>query len=219
MIKRPIAVLISGRGSNLQALIDACAQADYPARVAAVISNNPKAQGLERAEAAGIATEIVNHRDYPSRQAFEQALDKALRAHAVEFVVLAGFMRVLTAGFVNQWYGKMINIHPSLLPAFRGAHAHREAIAAGVKLSGCTVHFVSPETDAGPIILQAAVPVFSKDTEETLASRVLAAEHRCLPYAVRLLAAGGIALQNDTVRFSEENRDPGAWIMHPVAHP
>lgn len=215
MNKRRVAVLISGRGSNLQSLIDACKKDGSPAQIAVVISNNPDAQGLKHAAGAMIPTAIINHKEYASRQTFEQALSNELRAHETEFVVLAGFMRVLTASFVNQWYGRMINIHPSLLPAFRGAHAHRDAIAAGVKLSGCTVHFVSTEMDAGPIIMQAAVPVFSGDTEETLAARVLTMEHRCLPHALKLLVEERLWIKDNRVYLEEEHMPLDSGIIHP----
>ena len=183
-------VLISGRGSNLQALIDACGDPGYPAEIALVISNNAAAKGLARAARAGIPTRVVEHRGFPTREAFDAALDDALREHGVGLVCLAGFMRVLTPGFVAGWRDRLINIHPSLLPAFRGLHTHERALAAGVRLHGCTVHFVSPEVDAGPIIVQAAVPVLPGDDAETLAARVLAAEHRCYPLAVKLIAQG-----------------------------
>ena len=183
-------VLISGRGSNLQALIDACGDPGYPAEIALVISNNAAAKGLARAARAGIPTRVVEHRGFPTREAFDAALDDALREHGVGLVCLAGFMRVLTPGFVAGWRDRLINIHPSLLPAFRGLHTHERALDAGVRLHGCTVHFVSPEVDAGPIIVQAAVPVLPGDDAETLAARVLAAEHRCYPLAVKLIAQG-----------------------------
>jgi phosphoribosylglycinamide formyltransferase-1 len=183
-------VLISGRGSNLQALIDACGDPGYPAEIALVISNNAAAKGLARAARAGIPTRVVEHRGFPTREAFDAALDDALREHGVGLVCLAGFMRVLTPGFVAGWRDRLINIHPSLLPAFRGLHTHERALDAGVRLHGCTVHFVSPEVDAGPIIVQAAVPVLPGDDTETLAARVLAAEHRCYPLAVKLIAQG-----------------------------
>ena len=183
-------VLISGRGSNLQALIDACGDPGYPAEIALVISNNAAAKGLARAARAGIPMRVVEHRGFPTREAFDAALDDALREHCVELVCLAGFMRVLTPGFVAGWRDRLINIHPSLLPAFRGLHTHERALDAGVRLHGCTVHFVSPEVDAGPIIVQAAVPVLPGDDAETLAARVLAAEHRCYPLAVKLIAQG-----------------------------
>ena len=183
-------VLISGRGSNLQALIDACGDPGYPAEIALVISNNAAAKGLARAARAGIPTRVVEHRSFPTREAFDAALDDALREHGVGLVCLAGFMRVLTPGFVAGWRDRLINIHPSLLPAFRGLHTHERALDAGVRLHGCTVHFVSPEVDAGPIIVQAAVPVLPGDDAETLAARVLAAEHRCYPLAVKLIAQG-----------------------------
>jgi len=183
-------VLISGCGSNLQALIDACGQPGYPAEIALVISNDAAAKGLARAVRAGIPTRVVEHRGFPMREAFDAAVDDALREHGVELVCLAGFMRVLTPGFVAGWRDRLINIHPSLLPAFRGLHTHERALAAGVRLHGCTVHFVSPEVDAGPIIVQAAVPLLPGDDAETLAARVLAAEHRCYPLAVKLIAQG-----------------------------
>ena len=182
--------MISGRGSNLQALIDACGQPGYPAEIALVISNDAAAKGLARAARAGIPTRVVEHRGFPTREAFDAALDDALREHGVGLVCLAGFMRVLTPGFVAGWRDRLINIHPSLLPAFRGLHTHERALDAGVRLHGCTGHYVSPEVDAGPINVQAAVPVLPGDDTETLAARVLAAEHRCYPLAVKLIAQG-----------------------------
>jgi phosphoribosylglycinamide formyltransferase 1 len=185
-----LGVLISGRGSNLQALIDACAQPDFPARISLVISNKGDAYGLERARAAGISTDIISHRDYESRAAFDAEMTDKLHAAGVQLVCLAGFMRILSAEFVQHWHGKLINIHPSLLPSFKGLHTHARAIEAGCKLHGCTVHFVEPELDEGPIILQAAVPVLDEDTQDTLAARVLEQEHMLYPQAVRLIAEG-----------------------------
>jgi phosphoribosylglycinamide formyltransferase-1 len=184
--KTPIAVLISGRGSNLQCLIDACAAEDYPARIVAVISNRPDAYGLERAREAGISAIAIDHKAYASRESFEAALDAALREAGAEFVCLAGFMRILTEGFVNQWDGRMINIHPSLLPKFKGVDTHKRAIEAGESEHGCTVHWVTPGMDEGPVIAQARVPVLPGDTPETLAARVLVEEHRLYPEALKL---------------------------------
>jgi len=204
-----IAVLVSGRGSNLQAIIDACARKDFPARVACVISNRPDAYGLERAKKAGIPTEVVDHKDYDGREAFEDALDGAIRGFNVGLVCLAGFMRILTPGFVNRWRDRLINIHPSLLPAFRGLHTHERVIEAGIRISGCTVHFVTPEMDDGPIIMQAAVPVHEDDTPDELADRVLEMEHRIYPEAVRLFALGkvrvaGAKVVTDGAAFAKE---------------
>ena len=187
MNKTPIAVLISGSGSNLQALIDACAAADFPARIMLVISNKADAYGLVRAAAAGIPTQVISHTDYASREAFDAAMHAELVDKGVEIICLAGFMRLLSPGFVAQWAGRMLNIHPSLLPAFPGLHTHRAALAAGAEKAGCTVHLVTAELDAGPILLQAEVPVLPGDTEETLAARVLMEEHRIYPLALKQL--------------------------------
>ena len=178
---KSVVILISGRGSNLQAILDA----KLPARIAAVISNKPDAGGLEFARQHGIPTQVVDHKQYPSRQAFDQTLMQTIDAHAPDLVILAGFMRVLTEGFVQHYAGRMINIHPSLLPAFPGLHTHQQAIDAGVRIHGCTVHFVTPTVDHGPIIVQAAVPVNAGDTAQTLAARVLEQEHRIFPAAIR----------------------------------
>jgi phosphoribosylglycinamide formyltransferase-1 len=189
VIKRKIGVLISGNGSNLQALIDACADAAYPAEITAVISNKESAFGVNRARTAGIPAHIVNHKDYPSREAFDAAMHELLEHHNVEIVCLAGFMRLLSPWFVKQWKGKLLNIHPSLLPQFKGAHAVRDALAAGVKETGCTVHLVTEELDSGPIILQAKVPLLKGDTEETLHQRIHEQEHRIYPAALRQLVS------------------------------
>jgi len=188
------AVLISGRGSNLQALIDACADPNFPAEIVLVLSNVDGAGGLERARKAGIATKVISHKGL-AREAFDAAIDDALRAAGAEIVCLAGFMRILSDGFARKWEGRLVNIHPSLLPAFKGVHVHERVLAAGVKVSGCTVHFVVPELDAGPIIEQASVPVLADDTPETLAARVLAQEHRIYPHALKLLAEGKVKLE------------------------
>lgn len=184
------AVLISGSGSNLQALIDACAAPDFPAEIVRVISNKADAYGLARAQTAGIATHVIAHGDYPNREAFDAALHAALIACDAHVVCLAGFMRLLTPGFVEKWHGRMLNIHPSLLPAYKGLHTHRRALEAGEKEAGCTVHFVVPEMDAGPVIAQARVPIAPEDTEHTLAARVLEQEHTLYPHALKKVAEG-----------------------------
>ena len=194
MRRAKTAVLISGRGSNLQALIDACADPNFPAEIVLVLSNVDGAGGLERARKAGIATKVISHKGL-AREAFDAAIDDALRAAGAEIVCLAGFMRILSDGFARKWEGRLVNIHPSLLPAFKGVHVHERVLAAGVKVSGCTVHFVVPELDAGPIIEQASVPVLADDTPETLAARVLAQEHRIYPHALKLLAEGKVKLE------------------------
>jgi phosphoribosylglycinamide formyltransferase 1 len=197
-----LGVLISGRGSNLQALIDACAAPDFPAQIVMVISNKADAYGLERAKAAGLATQVISHRDFASRDDFDAHMTEALRAANVGLVCLAGFMRILSASFVQSWKGKLINIHPSLLPSFKGLHTHERALEAGCKLHGCTVHFVEPELDEGPILLQAAVEVRDDDTAETLGTRVLQQEHRLLPHAVRLIAEGRTRINGKKVFIS-----------------
>ncbi len=210
--KLRLGVLISGRGSNLQALIDAAADPDYPATVALVISNRADAAGLKRAEAAGIATQVIPHRDFADRAAFDAALDRALSEAGVGLVCLAGFMRLLTTGFAERWRDRLVNIHPSLLPSFKGLHPHDEALAAGVRLSGCTVHFVRPEMDTGPIIVQAAVPVLDGDDAASLAQRVLTAEHKSYPLAIRLIAEGRVRVADEQVIVSGGNRPHGMLI-------
>jgi phosphoribosylglycinamide formyltransferase-1 len=191
--KKRVAVLISGRGSNMTALIEAAKAADYPAAIAVVISNRPDAAGLERARAEGITTVVVDHRPFgDDRAAFEHALDAELHRHRIDLVCLAGFMRLFTPNFVERWSGRLLNIHPALLPQFKGLHTHRRALAAGVREHGATVHFVVPEMDAGPIIAQDAVAVLEGDTEDSLAQRVLAVEHRLYPQALRLVAEGRV---------------------------
>lgn len=201
MARLKVGVLISGRGSNLQALIDAAADPAYPAEIALVVSNVAGVQGLDRAGRAGIPTAVIGHKGFPDRPSFEAALTTALRSAGVAFVCLAGFMRVLTATFVEAWRDRLINIHPSLLPAFPGLHTHERAIAAGVRFGGCTVHYVRADVDAGPIIVQAAVPIAPNDTAETLAARVLEAEHRAFPLALRLIAEGRARVVGDSVRI------------------
>ncbi|PVE25189.1 phosphoribosylglycinamide formyltransferase [Microvirga sp. KLBC 81] len=212
---RRVAVLISGRGSNMVSLIEAASAPGFPAEIALVLSNRPDAAGLERARAAGIATAVIDHKSHPTREDFEQAMDAVLSEHRIEFICLAGFMRVLTDWFVERWAGKMINIHPSLLPLFRGVHTHRRAIAEGVLIHGCTVHFVVPELDAGPIIAQAAVPVLPGDTEESLAARILVQEHLLYPQALRMVCDGSARLEGGRVVFSRSWDGKGA-LRSPV---
>jgi phosphoribosylglycinamide formyltransferase 1 len=193
MTKKRVAVLISGRGSNMAALIEAAKTKDYPAEIVLVVSNRVDALGLTRAREAGVATVVVDSRAFgDDREAFERALDAKLDAHRIELVCLAGFMRLFTPWFVTRWSGRMLNIHPALLPQFKGLHTHRRALEAEVKRHGATVHFVSPEVDSGPIILQDSVPVMDGDTEATLAARVLEVEHRIYPEALRLVAEGRV---------------------------
>jgi phosphoribosylglycinamide formyltransferase-1 len=199
MKRKRVGILISGRGSNLTALIAAARQPDYPADIVLVVSNRPEAAGLARAAEAGIATAVVDHKAFPDRRAFEEELDRTLASANIEILCLAGFMRVFTDWLVTRWTGRMLNIHPSLLPAFRGTDTHRQALAAGVLIHGCTVHFVTPDLDAGPIIAQAAVRVAPGDTEEMLAARVLAEEHRLYPFALRLVCDGKARLDGDVV--------------------
>jgi len=191
MIRKRVAVLISGRGSNMAALIEAAKADDYPAAIVLVASNTPDAAGLAFAREAGIETAIVDHRQFgDDRTAFEHALDAELRKHRIDLVCLAGFMRLFTPDFVRLWNGRMLNIHPALLPQFKGLHTHRRALEARVERHGATVHFVVPEMDSGPIVAQESVPVHESDTEETLARRVLEVEHRLYPQALRLVAEG-----------------------------
>lgn len=215
MARLKIAVLISGRGSNLQALLDAAGQPDYPAEVVLVLSNVADAYGLERARAAGVATRVVDHRDFPDRAAFDRALDALLRDSGAGLVCLAGFMRLLGPAFATAWRDRLINIHPSLLPSFKGLHTHRQALEAGVRLHGCTVHFVTPELDDGPIIAQGAVPVLDDDDEDRLAARVLAVEHRLYPLAVRLIAEGRVVPDGRRVRL-RDTAEPGQALLHPA---
>lgn len=189
-LKKRVAILISGRGSNMAALLAAAADPDFPVEIVAVIANKRDARGLDTATKAGIETRVVAADEFPGKEAQDAALDSALNELGVEIVCLAGFMRLLSEGFVRKWEGRMINIHPSLLPLFRGLDSHRKALEAGLRIHGCTVHFVTPEMDEGPIIAQAAVPVMPDDSEDSLARRVLEAEHRLYPLALRLVASG-----------------------------
>lgn len=202
-MKRRVAILISGRGSNMAALIDAARAPDFPAEIVIVISNRADAQGLQRASASGIPTTVIESKPFgKDRAGFEALLQRALDEKGVELICLGGFMRLFTAEFVQRWYGKMLNIHPSLLPSFPGLDPHGQALAAGVKVSGATVHFVIPETDAGPIVMQGAVAVADDDTSETLSERILGMEHRIYPEALRLLAGGRLQLEGDLCRVS-----------------
>jgi phosphoribosylglycinamide formyltransferase-1 len=209
-------VLISGRGSNLQSLIDACANPDFPAEIACVISNVAGAEGLARAGHMGIATHVVAHGGFKLREEFDMELDAALSRNAVSIVCLAGFMRVLSDVFVEKWRGRLINIHPSLLPGFKGLDVHGRVITSGARISGCTVHFVVPELDSGPIIAQAAVPVLADDTEESLSARTLAAEHRLYPHALKLLAEGRVKLDGERAVFTNISDAEGTLINPPL---
>jgi phosphoribosylglycinamide formyltransferase-1 len=220
MARKKLAVLISGRGSNLQSLLDAAARDEYPCEAALVVSNRPGAAGLERAANAGVPYLTIDHRNFgkgeAGRLAFEAALSEALAAAGAEIVCLAGFMRIVTESFVNRWRGKLINIHPSLLPAFKGLDVHQRMLDAGVKIAGCSVHFVSAEMDGGPIIGQAAVPVLPGDNADALATRILAEEHRLYPACVRLIAEGRARLcANGIVEFDDDVR-AGAPLLNPV---
>lgn len=205
MARLKVGVLVSGRGSNLQSLIDACAQPGFPAEIVLVISNKADAFALERAKRAAIPTEILWHKAFASREDFDRALDAALRKTAVELVCLAGFMRILTPWFVERWRDRLINIHPSLLPAHKGLDTHARAIAAGDAVAGCTVHYVRAEMDTGPIILQARVPIMPGDDADKLASRVLVEEHRIYPEALSLIAQGRVAIAGDKAIIRDAN--------------
>jgi phosphoribosylglycinamide formyltransferase-1 len=209
---KSVVILISGRGSNMLALFDA----DLPCcRIAAVISNKADAAGLEIAQRHGIATQVVAHKDYATREAFDAALSAAVDRHQPDLVVLAGFMRILSAGFVARYHGRLINIHPSLLPAYGGLDTHERALKDGVKIHGCTVHFVTPDLDHGPIIIQAAVPVLACDTQETLAARVLREEHRIYPQAVKWFCEGSLALSAAGKVALQRMEQPGAALISP----
>ncbi|NOT52993.1 MAG: phosphoribosylglycinamide formyltransferase [Deltaproteobacteria bacterium] len=210
-----LGVLISGSGSNLQAIIDAIEREELTARIHVVISNRADAYGLTRAQQHGIPTVVIDHKEFSSREDFETALIQSLHAHQVELVVLAGFMRVLTPFFVRAFPQRIINIHPALLPAFPGTHAQRQALQYGVRIAGATVHFVDEEMDHGPIIAQAAVPVYPDDTEETLSARILAQEHRLYPHAIQLFAEGRMEIRGRTVVVHNESRAPHATLRVP----
>jgi phosphoribosylglycinamide formyltransferase-1 len=215
-MKRRVAILISGRGSNMAALIEAAAASDFPAEIVVVISNRADAGGLERAKASGVATVSIESKPFGSdRAAFEAVLQSALDQHRVELICLGGFMRLFTAEFVQRWYGRMLNIHPSLLPSFPGLEPQAQALRAGVKISGATVHFVIPETDAGPILMQGAVAVRDDDTPDTLSQRILQIEHRIYPDALRLVASGRIRLEGDLCKVTG-SADSGDVLVSPA---
>ena len=216
-MKRRVAILISGRGSNMAALIEAAGAEDFPAEIVAVISNRADAGGLEKAAASGVPTVIIESKPFgKDRAAFEAVLQRTLEEKKVELICLGGFMRLFTAEFVQRWYGRMLNIHPSLLPSFPGLDPHGQALKTGVKISGATVHFVIPETDAGPIVMQGAVPVADDDTADTLAARVIKIEHRIYPEALRLLASDRIRLEGDICKTSGST-SPDSILMSPNA--
>ena len=212
MAEKTLVILISGRGSNMEALLEA----RLPARVAAVISNNPGARGLATAKSRGIDTAVVDHRAFADRAAFDAALAAEIDRHRPDLVALAGFMRILTAPFIERYHGRMMNIHPSLLPSFTGLDTHRRALAAGVRIHGCTVHFTAPAVDSGPIIVQAAVPVLPDDTEERLAARVLAEEHRIYPQAVRWFLEGRLRVTADGTVSVDAARGPQDALTSPA---
>ncbi|WP_018265269.1 phosphoribosylglycinamide formyltransferase [Methylosinus sp. LW4] len=209
------AILISGRGSNMDALIEAARAPDFPAEIALVVSNRPEAAGLAKAKAAGIAVAAVDHKIYAGREEFERSLQIVLETHRIEFLCLAGFMRLLTPWFIGQWRGRMLNIHPALLPSFRGLHTHERALADGVKIHGCTVHFVVPEMDEGPIVAQSAVAVLDSDTPDSLAARVLEQEHLLYPRALRLVASGAVRVEGNRVVGASASPQPALAVPSP----
>jgi len=214
-MKRRVAILISGRGSNMAALIEAARAADFPAEIVVVISNRPDAGGLEKAAASGIPTRTIESKPFgKDRAAFEAVLQSALEQHRVELICLGGFMRLFTAGFVQSWHGRMLNIHPSLLPSFPGLEPQAQALRAGVKISGATVHFVIPRTDAGPIVMQGAVAVCDGETPEQLAARIIAIEHCIYPEALRLVASGRVRIEGDICK-TESSVASGAVLISP----
>jgi phosphoribosylglycinamide formyltransferase-1 len=215
MARKRTAILISGRGSNMAALIEAARAPDYPAEIALVVSNRPEAAGLERARVAGIEAVAIDHKVFATRMAFEARLHQTLLDHRIDLLANAGFMRLLTGGFVDRWKDRHLNIHPSLLPAFPGLDTHQRALDAGVTITGCTVHFVRLEMDSGPIIAQAAVPVQRGDTAETLAARVLEAEHKLYPLALKLVASGAVRVVQETIVRADGPAADGAMLLSP----
>ncbi len=211
-----VGVLISGRGSNLLSLIKTCEKQGFPAKIVCVISNKADATGLNYAREAKIPALVISHRDYPDRQKFEEALDSALEKHGVELVCLAGFMRLLTAWFCDRWRDRLVNIHPSLLPAFPGVDTHKKVLDYGAKVAGLTIHYVRAEMDHGPIILQAVVPVLDGDTEDTLAARVLAAEHKAYPTALKMIAENRVNVHNERA-FIADATPSGNFLFNPTA--
>lgn len=217
MTRLRTAILISGRGSNMDALIAAATDPGFPADVALVLSNRPDAPALAKAKAAGVATAAVDHKIYAGREEFERSLQMVLDTYRIEFICLAGFMRMFTPWFVGRWRGRMLNIHPALLPAYRGLDTHERALADGVKIHGCTVHFVVPEMDEGPIVAQAAVPVLDDDTPQTLAARVLAQEHIIYPMALRLVASGVVRVDGNRVIGAPTPHETALIVPEPSA--
>jgi phosphoribosylglycinamide formyltransferase 1 len=213
--KKRVGILISGRGSNMMALIAAARDPAYPAEIACVLSNRPEAEGLFKAAGAGVTTRAIDHSGFKDREQFEAELDKALRDSGVELVACAGFMRLMTPGFVQRWRDRMLNIHPSLLPAFPGLDTHERAIAAGVRITGCTVHVVRAEMDDGPIVAQAAVPVLDEDTAESLAARVLEAEHKLYPHALALFATGHVHIAGEKASGPQAPINQGKALFWP----
>jgi phosphoribosylglycinamide formyltransferase-1 len=210
-VRKRVGVLISGRGSNLASLIQASRDPGYPVEIVLVLSNKADAYGLVRAKEADIPTRVISHKSFPSREDFDAVITSALKEARVDLVCNAGFMRLHSASFVREWCGRQLNIHPSLLPAFRGLHPHARALEAGVRVSGATVHFVSEEMDAGPIIAQGVVPVEAGDTEDALAARILAMEHRLYPLALKLVASGAAWLENGRVEFAGDGVSLSLW--------
>lgn len=210
-----VAVLISGGGTNLQALLDACAQDDFPARIVKVISNKADVLGLERAEKAGVPTQVIDHKSYATREEFDDQIQEALVGCGAKLICLAGFMRILDARFVNRWRNRMLNIHPSLLPSFKGLHTQERALEAGVRFTGCTVHFVNPELDDGPIIAQAVVPINPDDTAESLSERVLEKEHIIYPQALKLVAEGRVRVVGNKVAIRDVDY-AGQSVINPI---
>ncbi|OGP35694.1 MAG: phosphoribosylglycinamide formyltransferase [Deltaproteobacteria bacterium GWC2_65_14] len=213
----PIAVLISGSGSNLQAIIDASERGEIPCRVALVVSNKEDAYGLVRAATHGIPTEVVRHRDFPTRESFDARLVETIRANGAELVCLAGFMRILTPVFVGAFPNRILNIHPALLPSFPGTHGPKQALEYGVRFSGCTVHYLDEGVDTGPVVVQAVVPVYDDDTEESLAARILVQEHRIYPMAIRLHLQGKLRIEGRRVTIEGEPRIPEFFHRNPDA--
>ena len=214
-MKKRVGILISGRGTNMVSLAEAARAPDYPAEIVLVVSNRPNTPGIERAKALGLKTAVIDHKAFPSREAFDEAVEAALLGERVELVCQAGFMRIQSAAFATRWLGKQLNIHPSLLPLFKGLHPHQQALDAGVRISGCTVHFVTPELDAGPIIAQAAVPVLAGDTVAALEARILLAEHQLYPHALHLVASGAATLNGDSVTL-QTSINQGGPLLSPA---
>ena len=213
--KTRVGILISGRGSNMGSLIAAARDPDYPAEIACVLSNRPEAEGLKTAQAEGVAAIAVDHKGFATREAFEAALNNELKTYHVELIACAGFMRVLSPGFVEHWHDRMLNIHPSLLPAFKGLDTHARALQAGVKIAGCTVHVVRPEVDGGPIIAQAAVPVLAGESPERLAARVLQAEHRLYPHALKLFLSKQTSTAGASLADAQVSVNQGEALFWP----